>query len=385
MKREQLSDIIGNIDDWQIAEAYQFDPTLCNRSPERTVHMNKNTKIRKRVISLPLAAVLILLLGATAFAVGRSIHEKAQAELREQLKIEENAVTDYVETVLPEAENTRADGVALLSTVNDGEFQRVYVNISPVDPEIARSIEKAEIKEDGSYSYYSFGFTEDGNHFGIATPAVLINVDDSVSMDDIINAAYDEETQTFTMECACMNSMHSDDEPFELTVVLHWITKKANEDVYDAEPIQTFGTITVYPTANTVRSIRFETPYAFENAVTGGKGEIIGVDLSSFNVDILVTHENMETMYTPNTELEGDTKAAHLEEQLGWLQAEDELAQSMILTFSDGSSRAGFGVMSSPCENGMLVLHCGPGNRSININEVVCISIGNQTVWESNG
>lgn len=66
MKREQLSEIIGNLDDRQIAEAYQFDPALCGRSPERIGTM----KI-KRIVTFALAAVLILALGATGFAIYR--------------------------------------------------------------------------------------------------------------------------------------------------------------------------------------------------------------------------------------------------------------------------------------------------------------------------
>lgn len=66
MKREQLSDIIGNLDDRQIAEAYQFDPALCGRSPERIGRM----KI-KRIVTFALAAVLILALGVTGFAIYR--------------------------------------------------------------------------------------------------------------------------------------------------------------------------------------------------------------------------------------------------------------------------------------------------------------------------
>lgn len=65
MKREQLSKIIGDIDDRQIAEASQFDPARCGRSPERTVHMKK-----KRIITLALAAALILALGVTAYSMG---------------------------------------------------------------------------------------------------------------------------------------------------------------------------------------------------------------------------------------------------------------------------------------------------------------------------
>lgn len=66
MKREQLSDIIGNLDDRQIAEAYQFDPARSGRSPERIGTMKV-----KRIITFALAAALILALGVTGFAVYR--------------------------------------------------------------------------------------------------------------------------------------------------------------------------------------------------------------------------------------------------------------------------------------------------------------------------
>ena len=67
MKREQLSDIIGAIDDRQVAEAWRFDPELCGRSPERIGTM----KI-KRIVTFALAAALILALGVTGFAIYRA-------------------------------------------------------------------------------------------------------------------------------------------------------------------------------------------------------------------------------------------------------------------------------------------------------------------------
>ncbi len=63
MKREQLSDIISNIEDRQIAEAYQFDPDHSSRSPERIEPMKK-----KRLITFALAAALLLALGIGAYA-----------------------------------------------------------------------------------------------------------------------------------------------------------------------------------------------------------------------------------------------------------------------------------------------------------------------------
>ena len=65
MTREQLSRVFCNLDERQIAEAYQFDPDLCGRSRERIVHMKK-----KRIITFALAAALILSLGIVAYATG---------------------------------------------------------------------------------------------------------------------------------------------------------------------------------------------------------------------------------------------------------------------------------------------------------------------------
>lgn len=75
MKREQLSTIICNIDERHIAEAYQFDPDLCARSPERTVHMKK-----KRIITFALAAALMLSLSIAAYAAVSMVNSPQAAE-----------------------------------------------------------------------------------------------------------------------------------------------------------------------------------------------------------------------------------------------------------------------------------------------------------------
>ena len=63
MTREQVWDIIGDIDDRFVAEADQFDPKQCSRSPERIEPMK-----RKRIITFALAAALLLALGIGAYA-----------------------------------------------------------------------------------------------------------------------------------------------------------------------------------------------------------------------------------------------------------------------------------------------------------------------------
>ena len=63
MKREQLSQVICDIDERHIAEAWRFEPDLCGGSPERITPMGK-----KRVLTFALAAALLLSLGMAAYA-----------------------------------------------------------------------------------------------------------------------------------------------------------------------------------------------------------------------------------------------------------------------------------------------------------------------------
>ena len=74
MKRELLSKALGDLDGRFIAEAYR--PVQHTLGPsERLVHMRK-----KRIITLALAAALLLALGGTAYAVNQSVGTPQAAE-----------------------------------------------------------------------------------------------------------------------------------------------------------------------------------------------------------------------------------------------------------------------------------------------------------------
>lgn len=64
MKRETVSHALNGLDDRHISDTAVFSPEVSQGSPERTLHMN-----RKRIISIALAAALILAIGITAYAV----------------------------------------------------------------------------------------------------------------------------------------------------------------------------------------------------------------------------------------------------------------------------------------------------------------------------
>lgn len=63
MKRETITWMLNSVEDAYISEAAAYCPESIQESPERIVPMKK-----KRIISLALAAALILALGATAYA-----------------------------------------------------------------------------------------------------------------------------------------------------------------------------------------------------------------------------------------------------------------------------------------------------------------------------
>ncbi len=136
MKRETITQALGGLDDRFVSEAAVYAPGTMQEGPERIVRMKK-----KRFLSIVLAAALILALGITAYAAW-STHAARQEEIKADLKIEENNVSSYAEYPVPEAANSTVSDVpeeegseselVLLSAVNAVEFQRVYVNISPV-------------------------------------------------------------------------------------------------------------------------------------------------------------------------------------------------------------------------------------------------------------
>ena len=66
MKREMITIMLNSTDDDYISEAAAFRPVSIQENPERIVFMKK-----KRIITLALAAVLMLAFGITAYAVWR--------------------------------------------------------------------------------------------------------------------------------------------------------------------------------------------------------------------------------------------------------------------------------------------------------------------------
>ena len=94
MNREYISQVIGNLDDRHIADCVQYAPGGIAASSERSRHVNV-----KRIITLALAAALILSLGVTAYAIKTNV---ATPEAAQKVALQEIEVWKEMGILNPE-------------------------------------------------------------------------------------------------------------------------------------------------------------------------------------------------------------------------------------------------------------------------------------------
>ena len=188
MNRDQILQMLEAVDDRYITETARFDPPGRQSPPERIGHMRA-----KRIVTFALAAVLLLGLGAVAYAAGwigpkaivvEEIPEGGVVSLTQPQEIPEDqdpAVNAYVET-------SRAAWAEweewLHSNEREPELPEVFVK-----PEgaLARSIEE---NEDGTYTVIFMG--DDGVvEERIATQEELDAYVDAYSHDEGFVSQYD--------------------------------------------------------------------------------------------------------------------------------------------------------------------------------------------------
>ena len=127
---------MNGISDRQIVETKEF---LIYGESDKRIEYRKITR------TVLIAAVIACLLTITAFAIGYSIHQRRQAEIREEFKIEENNVSGYVEYSENEQEITNSvpaesidntPHVQLIASIDNGKYQRIFLSISPVSENV---------------------------------------------------------------------------------------------------------------------------------------------------------------------------------------------------------------------------------------------------------
>ena len=384
--------VLDQIDDEFIREAAENDGRRVSAHPDgkETLKMNTSRARRgsRRFVTLAAAVALLLALGVTAYAIS-SIHQRRQAELKESLSIEENQVESYVEYDTGAEEN--AAGIALLSAVADGEFQKVYVNISPVsreDVSACAGTAKFACSVDG------------GNTFGFADPYVPEEEWLKLSESDYVTEnnpdtggeiqyvnpaavsrlwlehAYDEETQTLTLECQILRSEMDCTKPVELRI---WgITMRPkDEGGTDVSLDRDYGSVSFNPTGLEVRELMLDTPVVFENSETGECGSIEGLTVYPTGLTWLITHPDAENVH--RSDWTEEERAEYRPLQVSWLNSIEEALSGAKLNFTDGTSFAIPVIVRMPFEDGWAkgVTYW---KKTININAIESVEIMGQTV-----
>ena len=352
MKRETISQALDLLEERHVSATASFDPGAIQEPPERIVPMKK-----KRILSFALAAALLLALSAAAYAAW-SVHEARQQELKEDFRIAENNVESYVEYTVPD----EGEGLVLLSAVNDGQEQRVYVNISPVT-----EVEAAAFPENAGFGWRIEG-TDCG---GYAAPHLPVN--QSVSGTERIRAAvlahaYDRDTQTLTLQCF---------------IDVQLFRKAAAELGTESVPLtvqmsvdgdsRSFGPVSLSLTAEQRRYFDFGHAL-YHDEETDREIELVGLELTPFSAVWKMHYEGDEALHRPD---------ADWETYGPWIQLEDKICIQARLIFSDGSEFSTGGALTCPYENGTVNPFCGWGG-AIDIDDVQRIVLGDQVLWDEN-
>ena len=373
MKRDTITFMLNVIDDAYISETAVFCPASIQERPERIVHMNK-----KRIITFALAAALMLTLGITAYAVW-SIHVTRQQELKADLQIEENNVSSYMEYDVPDEQE---NGLVLLSSVNDGESQRVFVNVSPVEKEMIDSF-----PETIAFAWRLDGMTINGEDYWM-TAAPKLQSDISVSgyeaiHEAVLRDAYDESTKTLTLECFISNhaiaqaQAYNNSESVHLTLTLWDHQAQADAGVGSSADWlasqKSFGSVWFIPTEHEMRYFDFN-GLLYHDPELDKDVEIIGLELTPFSAVWKVSYQDAASFHTPQADWDAYKP---------WSILEDKICIESKIIFSDGSEFSTGGALTTPYKDGVVNLTCGWGS-AVNIDDVQQIVLGDLVLWEAN-
>lgn len=231
---------MNGISDRQIVETKEF---------LKYGESDKRIDYRKFMRTMLIAAIIACLLTITAFAIGYTLHQLRQAEIREEFKIEENNVSGYVEYSENEQETTNAvpaesidntPHVQLIASIDNGKYQRIFLSISPVSENVLEGTFRTGNVDNQDYMIAAFAsnspdvetafeyeargeeipfdveYTYAGAHYTLSedeelehqimyrdpdTDTELPMLDPNYRWQKIQNEAYDSETQSLMIEC----------------------------------------------------------------------------------------------------------------------------------------------------------------------------------------
>ncbi len=399
MLSEKIIFALNNVDDSFLEEANElFD------RPAATQHA-----INKRTLHvLLIAAVRAALL--TACAIGYSIHQQRQQELRESLKIEENHVAGYQEfeeAPTPEETTVESEGktpsVQLISTFREGQFADVYFSISPITREEAWDAigweHKNAIYVIASNSsqlddaYREIEKTEKGlySRFPVLPP---IQVDECLrpqgTREELLEKYYDADTQSLMLKTEFLLNYEAVDwsKPVYMNVKIIKLASLAtsfDEPIeefwarYDPVCVRDYGTIPVYISDTEYISVDLGADGITVPVPSSDKElQVLGVNIYPAQVEWQVTHKNIDFI---NNLPRDDDEAFHrgYEQLLEWLEIYDQVLDGSALILEDGTRVKLNPSESTPYESGVVTLYSRWGS-TIDLRAVKAIEIIGQAI-----
>ena len=378
MLSEKIIFALNNVDDLYLEEAEELlDKPIASRHAfnKRTLHV------------LLIAAVLAALL--TACAVGYSIHQRRQQELRESLKIEENHVAGYQEfekAPTPEENTVESEGktpsVQLISTFRNGRFADVYFSIAPITREEAWDAIGWEQKNaiyviasnsrelDDAYRKIGKG-TEKGlyGRYPILPP---IQEDEYLrtheTREELLEKYYDADTQSLMLKTGFLLSDEAVDwsKPVYMNVKIIELASLAmsmDETIeeywarYDPVCVRDYGTIPVVISDTEYVAADFREKDILVPSPSSDKVlQVLGVKIYASEVEWQVTHEDVDLIYNlPRDDDEAFRRG--YEQLLEWLSVYDQVLDSSALIMEDGTQIKLSPSESTPYENGVVTLY----------------------------
>lgn len=311
-----------------------------------------------------LAAVIAAFLGLTAYAVGLSIHQRRQQELRQNLNIEASGTDSYVEYPVPTEEGAAAPGVTILSAISDGQEQMVYVNVSPVSEEEVGQFPGGDL----GFAWYING-TDFSGFAAPALPSDLTLSGDAEISRAVKEYAWDAETRTLTLECwIWMEKLQEIMETRGVdSVELGLAMYRGHE-----EKLLDFGAAVFTPTKEETRFFDFGHA-TYHDEELNLDIDMVGLELTPVSAIWKVSYPCAAEYHSPE---------ANQEDYRDWSMLEDKVCMEAVLHFSDGSTFSTGGALTCPYKDGAVNLYTGWG-AAINIRDVQRITLGDLVLWEA--
>lgn len=364
MKRETISQALSLVDQRYLLEALALEaPGTAQAAPKEGIMKRPKHAAKTARRTILIAAVISAFFAVTAFAIGYSIHQQRQQELRQKMQIDAHQVESYVEYPVPsEGESigaTEADKitVTLLSSSLSGEFVDLYFNVSPVELSLAAPNEDCiYCSVDGEYWHFASGVFLDPDFS--YRPGV-----DTLRPEDVM---YDTETKTLTMRSFLWSDEVETGGTAEVRVLLYPEEKE-------------IGRFTIQVPELESRTCLFSQPLRFSSDGMDMTGSVLGVELSPTCMYFIVENEGAELLHYAARgltwdELTPEEQELYRKSNAAWARAVDRVTRG-TLHMADGTDFEVSGCNSGNYENGLTKWFADWPLQTIDINAVTAITI----------